>query len=102
MAQGSRRAVRVASYGSYESRGAHGAERRTDIGTRPIYAIGLAAVAIIDVIAVSSLSNNPAGPTSQGGGLAVVRSVVWAGIWVTYVRHSRRAAATFVAIPRTE
>ncbi|MBX3189677.1 MAG: DUF3857 domain-containing protein [Labilithrix sp.] len=62
-----------------------------------IYAIAIVFFALIDPIAARALSK--VATTGGEAGFTALRVMIWAAIWVTYVRTSQRAAATFVTRP---
>jgi hypothetical protein len=65
-----------------------------------IFAIGVAAFALADLLVAGALLTAPGQAPKPEAAMVAFRSIAWAAIWVTYVHVSKRAAATFVTRAR--
>ena len=61
-----------------------------------LYATGLAAFRVVDLLVAEALLAHGASSTGDSSATSTIRTVAWVVTWVLYVKKSRRAAATFV------
>jgi hypothetical protein len=76
-------------------------KRRTFPRHFTIFAIGVAAFGLADLLVAGVLLTAPGQAPTPEAAIVAFRAIAWAAIWVTYVHVSKRAAATFVTrVPR--
>jgi hypothetical protein len=55
-----------------------------------VYALGVVTFAVLDHLAGTLLA-----PDRESSTVPILRTIMWAAIWISYVRKSRRVASTF-------